>query len=134
MCPLFMSITTHAAWAFLIIILSLLINESVLAILFHHFFLLVDFLSRHLWGGYIKLVGLSAVCVFIAHRHGMCWDQTALSLESVSLVCRMINKGPLPHLFPPLLIKLYVPTILIIWPSTYLVMSCIIVYILIIKF
>lgn len=102
MCPLFMSITTHAAWAFLIIILSLLINEFVLAILFHHFFLLVDFLSRHLWGGYIKLVGLSAVRVFIAHRQGMCWDQTALSLESVSLVCRMINKGPLPHLFSPL--------------------------------
>lgn len=39
MCPLFMSITTHAAWAFLIIILSLLINEFVLAILFHPFFL-----------------------------------------------------------------------------------------------
>lgn len=101
MCPLFTSITTHAAWAFLIIILSLLINEFVLAILFHPFFLLVDFLSRHLWGGYIKLVGLSAACVFIAHRQGMCWDQTALSSESVSLVSRMMNMGPLPHLFPP---------------------------------
>lgn len=100
MCPLFMSITTHAAWAFLIIILSLLINEFVLAILFHPPFLLVFFLSRHLWGGYIKLAGLSPVCVFIAHHQGMCWDQTALSLEWVSLVCRMINKGLLPHLFP----------------------------------
>lgn len=101
MCPLVMCITTHAAWAFLIIILSLLMNEFILAILFHPFFLLVDFLSRHLRGGYIKLVGLSAVCVFIAHRQGMCWDQTALSSEFVLLVCRMMNVGPLPHLFPP---------------------------------
>lgn len=79
MCPLFISITRHTVWAFLIIILSLLINELVLAIYyFISYFSLWIFLSQHLPGGYIKLVELSAVCVFIVRHQGMCLDLTDL--------------------------------------------------------
>lgn len=119
MCPLFTSITTHAAWAFLIIILSLLINEFVLARLFHPFFLLVDFLSRHLWGGYIKLVGLSAACVYCSPSGDVLGpDRSLFRVGLISL--QDDERGTTPSTVPPHLIKLYVPAILIIWPSTYL--------------
>lgn len=100
MCPLFISITRHTVWAFLIIILSLLINELVLAILFYHFSLFVDFLNRHLQGRYIKLVGLSAVCVHYCSPSGDVLGPDC-SLFRVSLVCNVMNEAQLPHLFFP---------------------------------
>lgn len=104
MCPLFISIARHTVWAFLIIILSLLINELVLAI-HYHFFLFVDFLNRRFRGGCIKLVGLSAVCVFIAHQQGMWLLGPDWSLFRISLVSKVVNEARLPPLVFPLLGK-----------------------------
>lgn len=68
MFPLLISITGHTVWAFLIIILSFLINELVLAV--YYFITCFSwwiFLNWHLPDGYIRLVELSTACAFVAH-------------------------------------------------------------------
>lgn len=69
MFPLFISITGHTVEAFLIIILSFLINELVLPICcFTTCFSLWIFLNWHFHGGYIRLADLSITCAFVLHK------------------------------------------------------------------
>lgn len=63
MCPTihFHQHTHTTVWSCLITILPLLINELVLAMLYYHLFLFVDFLNQHLQGRYI-LQGSGTLC------------------------------------------------------------------------
>lgn len=117
--------STHTVWSCLIIILPLLINELVLAVLCYHLFLFVDFLNQHLRVGiYCRVGGLSP------------WGNVLgpdCSLLRVSLVSKAMEDARLPSLFSPCLEKLSRAHYFNYLTKHCCIMSCFVVYMLIIK-
>lgn len=115
MFPLFISITRHTVWAFLIIILSFLINDLVLArYCFITLFLLwVFFLNCHLPCDCIKLRTVYSVCFYCTptrHVPGSGWSPFRL----ISQHSDEWGSPPSP-VFISFLVKFYLLIFLIIW-------------------